>query len=323
MHESRQKPKGRFIVLGGLNMDIVIVSKDLPGPGEYIYGEQLGFVPGGNGLNQAVAAARLGSNAQIVGFVGKDNFGKDFADFLNKEKVDTKNLKILEGSQSGTVVYYLANKVERHTVFPGSNMNASASDMPEVEISASDIVAASLTVKPEVISALFKKAKDAGAKTILNPFPNYDVSKEILNLSDYVILNEVELAYRSGEKDFAMAQHKDLQMDPETVLEKVRRIKTRDDQTIIVTLADRGVIGIKGDNLTIVKGIKVKFADATGAGDCFLGSFATGLGEGMDFKSALQLANCAAAISVQTIGTTTSFPHRKEVDSLIASQYSK
>lgn len=317
MQENRQKPRGRFIVLGGLNMDITVVSKDLPGPGEYIYGEELAFIIGGNGLNQGVAGSRLGSSVQVVGFIGDDYFGRSFIDFLKEERIDTKYISTLKSSQSGTIVYYLANKVERHTVFPGSNMNASVSDLPDVEISSSDIVAASLTVKPEVIRALFKKAKAAGARTILNPFPNYDLPNDILELSDYVILNEVELAYRSGDKEFSMAQHKDLLMNPEEVLERVKRIRKREDQTIIVTLAERGVIGIKGNDLTIVKGIKVKFADATGAGDCFLGSFATGLTEGKDFRGALQLANCAAAISVQKIGATTSFPNRAQVDSFL------
>jgi len=308
--------KGSIIVAGGLNMDIVTVADRLPDVGEYVYGSGLHFIPGGNGLNQAVAAARLGSQVQIAGYVGEDDFGRAMASFLKDEKVDTRYLKVIRGAHSGTLLYMITGKVERHVVFPGSNMKATVSDMPEMGILASDIVVSQLTIPQEITYSIFKKAKRSGARTILNLFPNNEVSNDLLDLCDYVILNEVELAFRTGSKQFASSQHKDLQMDSATVMKHVKKIRTRSDQTIITTLADRGAIGIRGDELTVVKGIKVNFVDATGAGDCFLGAFATALAEGKGFRESLEFANCAAALSVQKIGATTSFPSRNEVDAL-------
>ena len=239
---------------------------------------------------------------------------------MSGEKVDTAHVKALAHSRSGTVIYLLSAGVERHVVYPGANMAANPSDLPEVLISSSDIVIASLTVQQTIIEELFAKAKKAGAKTILNPFPENELSRRVLELSDYLILNEVELAYRSGDKELAMSHHKDMRMTPEMILQKAKKVRARNDQVIVTTLADRGAIGTIGEKQTAVAGIKVKFADATGAGDCFLGSFAAALSEGKDFKRALEFANCAAAISVQTIGTTTSFPKRKDVDELAKKQ---
>lgn len=311
---------GRIIVLGGLNVDVVVVSSELPNPGAYLYGTELDFIPGGNGLNQAVAAARLGASATMVGFIGKDDIGRSMKDFLMGEKVDATHVKVLEHSRSGTVIYLLSAGVERHVVYPGTNMAALSSDLPDVRISSSDIVIASLTVRQEIIEELFAKAKNAGARTILNPFPENELSRKVLELSDYLILNEVELAYRSGEKELAMSHHKDMRMTPEMILQKAKKVRARSDQVIVTTLADRGAIGTVGEKQTAVAGIKVKFVDATGAGDCFLGSFATALSEGKGFKQALEFANCAAALSVQTIGTTTSFPKREAVDELAKRQ---
>ncbi len=316
----RSGPKARIIVVGGIYIDIVTVTDELPGAGEYAYASKLQFVVGGNGLNQAVAAARLGGDSQLVGFIGKDSFGSDVTNFLKSENVDTIYLRTSKSHHTGTIVYLIADNVERHIVFTGSNMKASVNDLPEIDISSSDIVAASLTVPHGVIYSAFKKAKKASAKTILNLFPNYDVSKRLLELCDYIILNEVELAFRSGRKDLIRAHHKDMKMDPKTILALAKKIKARPDQVIITTLAQRGLIGIRDDNITIVNGIKVKFVDAIGAGDCLLGAFATGITEGMGFGEALRFANCAAAISVQKIGATTSFPKRKEVDALLKKQ---
>jgi hypothetical protein len=51
---------GPFAVLGSANMDFVSRQQRLPKPGESIFGRELDRVPGGKGLDQAIAAARAG-----------------------------------------------------------------------------------------------------------------------------------------------------------------------------------------------------------------------------------------------------------------------
>ena len=48
-------------VLGSANMDLVVRMERLPEPGETIFGSSFRTIPGGKGLNQAVAAARAGA----------------------------------------------------------------------------------------------------------------------------------------------------------------------------------------------------------------------------------------------------------------------
>ncbi len=54
--------------------------------------------------------------------------------------------------------------------------------------------------------------------------------------------------------------------------------------------------------------------DTTGAGDAFIGSFATFLAEGLPEKDALTRASLYAALSTTRIGTQTSFHSRSEFD---------
>ena len=55
------------IVCGSLNMDLVARVDHLPRPGETVVGASLQRLPGGKGLNQAVAAARMGAAVAMIG----------------------------------------------------------------------------------------------------------------------------------------------------------------------------------------------------------------------------------------------------------------
>src|SRR5438552_18444660 len=66
---------GTVVVLGSINMDLVVRVRELPRPGETVLGDRLQTIQGGNGGNQAVAAARLGGPARMIGRVGSDPFG--------------------------------------------------------------------------------------------------------------------------------------------------------------------------------------------------------------------------------------------------------
>ena len=70
------------IVLGGLNMDLIVETPRLAGPGETAEGSRFYTTPGGKGGNQAVAAARLAESpgtVKMVGRIGDDGFGEEMA----------------------------------------------------------------------------------------------------------------------------------------------------------------------------------------------------------------------------------------------------
>ncbi|MEK7687898.1 MAG: PfkB family carbohydrate kinase, partial [Pseudomonadota bacterium] len=47
----------RVVVCGSLNMDVVVQSARRPAAGETLLGGKVSFLPGGKGLNQAIASA--------------------------------------------------------------------------------------------------------------------------------------------------------------------------------------------------------------------------------------------------------------------------
>ncbi len=60
-------------VLGSLNLDVVIGLSRVPSPGETVLANEQRRVPGGKGLNQAVACARAGARTRMLGAVGDDD----------------------------------------------------------------------------------------------------------------------------------------------------------------------------------------------------------------------------------------------------------
>ena len=79
-------------VVGSINQDMVARVPRLPGPGQTVLGHDLVMVPGGKGLNQAVAAARAGANTAFVGMVGDDSAGQHLLAVLDEEGVDTRGV---------------------------------------------------------------------------------------------------------------------------------------------------------------------------------------------------------------------------------------
>src|SRR3954469_24346021 len=81
-----------IVVVGGANWDFLVVGPRLPEPGETVQGALFREGPGGKGVNQAVAAARLGARVAFVGRVGKDERGDRVLAALISEGVDVTHV---------------------------------------------------------------------------------------------------------------------------------------------------------------------------------------------------------------------------------------
>ena len=91
---------GQVIVVGGAVMDVTFRTKDVPPRGTSTEAYAFGRAPGGKGLWQAVAAARLGLDVALVAAVADDQFGREIVDFLKDEGVDTSLLKLVSDAHT-------------------------------------------------------------------------------------------------------------------------------------------------------------------------------------------------------------------------------
>ncbi len=295
----------KIIVLGSINMDVVVTTPRHPQLGETLFGDAVHFIPGGKGSNQAVAASRLEGDVQLIGTLGEDAFGNQLAHFLAEEKLDLTHLQRTADAPTGTALITVNHDSENTIiVISGSNQHNTPDNVQSVQLDAKTICVSQFEVPQPTILALFRRAKAAGARTILNPAPAGEFIDGLLPVIDYLVVNETELAF--------LAQTP-LTEEIDQLTASAKSLRTHPEQAIIVTLGAKGALCIQGDDVVQVDGIAVKAVDTTGAGDCFVGALAVALSEGSTIANAMAFANHAASVSVQRLGAATSLPHRHEI----------
>lgn len=304
----------KAIVIGSINMDIVAFVKNHPKPGETIFGNKVEYFPGGKGSNQAVACKRLGCETLMIGQVGDDAFGEQLLSFQRQEGIDTKSVRRLHNAATGTAFITVADGGENHIiVIPGANAVWDEDFLSAVQITADDIVLAQFEVPDPVIAKVFKKAKNCGAMTLLNPAPVRTIPSDIRELADLIVVNEHELAHLTG-----IAVNID---DDTSVFAAAEQLANNHEQSIVVTLGDKGVRLLNKAQRHSIPARPVCAVDSTGAGDTFIGGLAAGLLSGLGLLKAAEFGNIAASISVTRPGAASSIPTLNEVNQLFRANY--
>ena len=304
---------GRVFVAGSINMDVVATADRHPRIGETVAGTAVLYFPGGKGANQAVAAAKLGTPTTLIGRLGKDAFGDQLKAFLAAEGIDLSFVQQTSQAHTGTAIITVANADNTIVVIPGANALVSAADVEAPVLAKGDIAVSQFEIPLPAISAFFKRARAAGATTILNPAPAIEFSRELLDLVDLLILNETELGF------LTKTELRDTDDYPRFI-EAARSLQINKDKTICVTLGKRGVLALVNGQPLLVDGRAVKAVDTTGAGDCFVGAVAAQLAGGKPIHDALRYANMAASICVQRMGAAPSMPTAAEVSAALSAR---
>lgn len=83
---------GRVLVLGNAGVDLSIDLPRVLRPGETLIGGTFRRPPGGKGLNQAVMAARIGTEVHFLAPVGSDKAGTFVESALRTERMGSVSL---------------------------------------------------------------------------------------------------------------------------------------------------------------------------------------------------------------------------------------
>ncbi len=189
----------RVVVCGSLNMDVVVQSARRPATGETILGATVSFLPGGKGLNQAVAAARLGVPTAMVGAVGNDAFSNSLRAFLADNDIDCTGVREIDGPATGVALIQVAQKDNAITVASGANLHFTKEMVREAPRD-DEVWVAQFETPIAATEAILKQARAAGARTILNLAPFVPHADRLMKVVDVAVLNEIELSQATGAK---------------------------------------------------------------------------------------------------------------------------
>jgi ribokinase len=295
--------KAVIAVVGSAMIDLTAYAKVIPAPGQTLEGDLFTTGFGGKGANQAVIAAHCGAQVHFVGKLGNDLFGDSIAENFKKLGIGSEFLARSDTPNGVAHIWVDANGENRIVIIPGANHEIelkkavqAIDSIPELAV-----VVAQCEIKQEVTLAAFSAAKARGCVTILNPAPYQPLSKELLELADWIIPNETEFKELHGQSPTS-----------DDVLKGFRPGKNS-----IVTLGSEGAVLItSGGNLTRVSAPKVNAVDTTGAGDAFVGTFAFALASGKSPEVAMNLGVKVASMSVTRKGAQASYPSQAEIETL-------
>lgn len=306
----------RVLVLGGLVMDVFVRTPLLPAWGLAIQADSIELHPGGKGLNQAIAASRLGARVSVIGAVGDDEFGERILSELADYNVDVAGVNVVRGGVTPVTIVF--SRQGGDTSFVGwKNASEVGVNVDQVRknlsaIRSCDVLLSTLEVSPETVAYALRIAHKSGSMTLLNPAPplerpSYEPSDLPLELVDLLVPNEWEarqLAGRRGESSYSVR-------DVALFLSG-----TMGASAVCITRAHNGCSFIRKDagNYREYEAYETDADDTTGASDAFCSALALHLRAGFETEEAIHQAQAAGAFAVRRQGANRHMPNRRELD---------
>ncbi|UCZ53889.1 ribokinase [Bacillus shivajii] len=283
-------------VIGSINMDMVTTTDVVPTQGETVIGKKFKTVPGGKGANQAVAAARLGATVHMVGRIGDDPFGAILRKRLEDEGVNVTGIEPVHQCSSGVATIIVSNEDNRIIVTPGANDEVTPNYVKKFKgvILSSDIILLQFEIPMETIEFVLELCEQEKVTVILNPAPARKMNIAYWRKAQIITPNKTEYNALFSRETAG------------NLLEK-----------LIVTEGKNGASYYKNKEWETVSGFQVKPIDTTGAGDTFNGSLAVAVANGSTLEEAIQFANAAAALSIQSFGAQGGMPTTDQLKSFI------
>ncbi|XP_047466372.1 ribokinase [Mugil cephalus] len=299
------------VVVGSCMTDLVSQAPRLPKAGETIHGQKFFIGFGGKGANQCIQAARLGVKTAMVCKVGKDFFGDNYIQNFKDNGVHTDFVEQTSDAATGAASITVNDAGENAIVIvAGANMLLGGVELQKAlpAISHAKVLVCQLEISPQTSLQALRMAHGNKVKTIFNPAPAIpDLDPDFYGVSDVFCCNESEAELLTG---FSVTNVEEAHRAGQELLK-------RGCGSVIVTLGPQGSVVLKAQESTWrhVPTTAVKAVDTTGAGDSFIGALAFYMANysTMPLEEMARRANQVAGVSVQAVGTQTSYPFRRDL----------
>lgn len=310
----------RIMVLGSFVQACCWQVERLPQAGETFTAAAFSLEAGGKGLNVAVGARRLGAAVDILLGIGQDGAGDELLRLLGKEGIGTDyvwRLAPRSGYGAGLIAAGGENVI---AVYPGPNLMLNAEHVRQAEtaISAANLVYGQLETSLEAVACAFRIAKRNAVCTVLNPSPWQTLPAQLLDDTDILLVNAVEVRQLLGFDTFAA----------ESLQDWMKLLGSGLDSfwlqwpgaLLVVTLGSLGSIACERHGpIHCAPGFKIAAVDSVGAGDAFAGGLCATLCKGLPLAEVLRYANACGALTASRLGVLDALPGLAALEAFFSS----
>ena len=275
----------------------------LPAVGATIMGQRYEEHPGGKGSNQAVAASLWGTQTQFVGCLGEDEAGTILREAMLSAGV---NLDLLQTHPIGSgLALDFVDQSGRYqaVVISRANQYVTSDFLKPDPAFWKDIglLVQQLEIPFETVDAVGRMALNFDVPVLLNAAPAANIPKSWWDWINMLVVNEVEASALTG-----------LEIQNPQDAEIAAQQLHKHCPNVLITLGEKGVLLSNAEVVDHLQASKVPVVSTLGAGDAFVGVFAAEWVRHQDLWQAAELANQAAAASVQRSGAQVSYLRREE-----------
>lgn len=278
---------------------------------DYIHFVQTELSVGGDALNEAMALAKLGCDAQLMTGFGSDNAGMFLRTMVQQSGVDMSPSVQHPTAKTGISTNLLQADGERYGL--AEHVSDAAYFDPDIHAfqGARVVTLGSLFYAPFDDPALALRivcaAKQAGAVVCADVMPPEGKTLAsfayVLKQIDYFFPNEVEAHMLTGETE------------PQAIVHKLLSFGIG---TVILTLGPKGICVANQSETFTLPSFPVEVVDTTGAGDSFLAGFTAGLLDGKSLRDCCLFATATAACNIGSVGATAGIRDRAQVEACLA-----
>lgn len=262
---------------------------------------------GGEAVNEAVAAAKLGLKTGILCALGQDQAAEIVLGELRKNGVDT-GLVVRSEATPVTTMFVNADGTRKSVTNQAHRFNFHPEKDPALFTDAKAVILGSLFRAPfddpGIIRAVTGAARAAGQLVVADTkLPNFrfltleDVRDSLPDI-DYITPNEDEARYFTGKED------------PEEMADMFLGFGVRN---VLIKLGSKGCLLKNRERTVRLPALPVRAVDATGAGDNLVAGFVSELLRGTDPEEALRFANACGALCTTAVGAGTALKDRDQV----------
>jgi ribokinase len=302
----------KIAVIGSIVADLAVRTPRVPEVGENLLAESFSVGPGGKGANAAVAVARAGAEAVLVGCIGDDDFGRMELAHLRQEGVNADGVVVDPEIATG-VAFIMIDAAGENTILVvnGANDRLSAEAVPralESHRGTLDGILINFEIPEAAVAAGVRWGKDQGIPVIVDAGPPRPYGPETWADCTVLTPNALETATLVGYPI----------QDDATAERAARGLLAAGPRAVVLKRGAHGATLLTVGREVHVPAFPVKVVDTTGAGDAFSATLTVAVAEGLPFEQAVRRANAAGALTVTRFGTMPAMPTRQEVDAFLA-----